>query len=272
MTYQDIHPARFLARPNRFIAQVELDGREETVHVKNTGRCKELLLPGCTVYLEGGANPRRRTKFDLVAVEKLRPGKPPLLINMDAQAPNKVFGEWMAAGLGAGLGLPKPSLLRPEKTWGNSRFDFYWEYRQGKVRSTADALRASADSLPCPSSPHKAKGRLCGGPEMSRRGFIEVKGCTLEEDGLALFPDAPTERGVKHLRELIACHEAGYEAAVCVVVQMEGMAAFSPNDRTHPEFGAALREAARAGVKVLAVECAVTPDSLVMTGPVPVRL
>lgn len=235
MIYQDIHAARFLARPNRFIAQVELDGREETVHVKNTGRCKELLLPGSTVYLEGGANPRRKTKYDLVAVEKLRPGKPPLLINMDAQAPNRVFGEWMAAGLGEPLGLSKPDLLRPEKTWGNSRFDFYWECSE-------------------------------------KTGFVEVKGCTLEEDGLALFPDAPTQRGVKHLRELIACHRAGYEAAVCVVIQMEGMRSFSPNDRTHPEFGAALREAADAGVTVLAVECAVTPDSLTMTRPVPVAL
>lgn len=235
MTYQDIRPAIFRARPNRFIAQVEVDGREETVHVKNTGRCKELLVPGCTVYLEGSANPRRRTKFDLVAVEKRRSGQPPLLINMDAQAPNRVFGEWMAAGLGAQLGLPRPSLLRPETTWGNSRFDFYWE-------------------------------------ESGRKGFVEVKGCTLEEDGLALFPDAPTQRGVKHLRELIACREAGYEAAVCLVIQMEGMTAFSPNDRTHPEFGTALRAAAAAGVKVLAVECAVTADSLTMTRPVPVRL
>ncbi len=249
MTYQDIHPARFIARPNRFIAQVELDGREKTVHVKNTGRCKELLLPGCTVYLEGSANPRRKTRYDLVAVEKARPGKPPLLINMDSQAPNRVFGEWMVAGLGAGLGLPKPSLLRPETTWGNSRFDFYWEESRWDRRG-------------------EAEGRLCGG----RKGFVEVKGCTLEEDGLALFPDAPTQRGVKHLRELIACRQAGYEAAVCVVVQMAGMAAFSPNDRTHPEFGAALREAAEAGVKVLAVECSVTPDSLVMAGPIPVRL
>lgn len=237
MTYQDIHKARFIARPNRFIARVEADGREETVHVKNTGRCKELLLPGCTVYLEGSANPRRKTKYDLVAVEKARPGRPPLLINMDSQAPNKVFGEWIAAGLGADLGLPKPSLLRPETTWGNSRFDFYWE--------ESDA---------------------------GRKGFVEVKGCTLEENGLALFPDAPTQRGVKHLHELAACHAAGYEAAVCVVIQMEGMAAFSPNDRTHPAFGAALREASRAGVRVLAVECAVTPDSLAMTKPVPVRL
>ena len=275
MTYQDIHPARFIARPNRFIARVELDGREETVHVKNTGRCKELLLPGRTVYLEGSANPQRKTKFDLVAVEKLRPDGPPLLINMDAQAPNKVFGEWMAAGLGAELGLPRPSLLRPETTWGNSRFDFYWEESEtesmGPPREPSEAGRvgrggAREQGLECPIGRSKPERTL------PRRGFIEVKGCTLEEDGLALFPDAPTERGVKHLRELIACHEAGYEAAVCVVIQMEGMTAFSPNDRTHPEFGAALREAAEAGVKVLAVECAVTPDSLTMTRPVPVRL
>lgn len=247
MIYRDIHAARFLARPNRFIAQVELDGRTETVHVKNTGRCRELLIPGCTVYLEGSASPARKTKYDLVAVEKAREGLPPLLINMDAQAPNKVFAEWMAAGRGEELGLPSPDLLRPETTWGNSRFDFYWQCRRGK-------------------------GRLCGGPEVERKGFIEVKGCTLEENGLALFPDAPTERGVKHLRELMACREAGYEAAVCLVVQMAGMTAFAPNDRTHPEFGAALREAAQAGVRVLAVECAVTPDSLSMTKPVPLRL
>ena len=237
MTYQDIHPARFLARPNRFIAQVELEGRVETVHVKNTGRCKELLLPGCTVYLEGSANPERKTKYDLVAVEKARPGLPPLFINMDSQAPNKVFAEWMGLGLGEELGLPRPTLLRPETTWGNSRFDFYWELS-----------------------------------DTGKKGFIEVKGCTLEENGLALFPDAPTQRGVKHLRELIACHEAGFEAAVCVVIQMEGMSAFSPNDRTHPEFGAALREAAAAGVKVLAVECDARPSSLTMTKPVPVKL
>ena len=249
MTYRDIHTARFLARPNRFIAQVELDGREETVHVKNTGRCKELLLPGCTVYLEGSANPARRTRYDLVAVEKVREGLPPLFVNMDAQAPNKVFGEWMAAGHGAALGLPKPTLLRPETTWGNSRFDFYWELWE--------------------TSP---PGRLEPAEAPLRRGFVEVKGCTLEENGLALFPDAPTQRGVKHLRELAACREAGYEAAVCVVIQMAGMAAFAPNDRTHPAFGAALREAAEAGVTVLAVECDAAPDRLTMTTPVPVDL
>lgn len=156
MTYQDIHAARFLARPNRFIARVELDGREEIVHVKNTGRCKELLLPGCTVYLEGSANLQRKTKYDLVAVEKLRSGRPSLLINVDSQAPNRVFGEWMAAGLGMELGLPKPTQLHPETTWGNSRFDFYWEELN-----------------------------------TGRKGFVEIKGCTLEENGHALFPDAP---------------------------------------------------------------------------------
>ena len=235
MTYQDLRSAVFLARPNRFVARVELDGREETVHVKNTGRCRELLVPGCTVYLAGSANPQRKTRYDLVAVEKARSGLPPLLVNMDAQAPNRVFGEWIAAGRGETLGLPRPDFLRPETTWGNSRFDFYWELSD-------------------------------------RRGFVEVKGCTLEDGGLALFPDAPTQRGVKHLRELAACRRAGYEAAVCFVIQMAGMTAFSPNDATHPEFGAALREARRAGVLVLAVECGLTPDSLEMTGPVPVKL
>ena len=243
MTYQDIHAARFLARPNRFIAQVELDGAVETVHVKNTGRCRELLLPGCTVYLEGSANPARKTRYDLVAVEKGRPGLPPLLINMDAQAPNQVFREWMEAGGGQALGLPRPALLRPETVWGHSRFDFYWE-RETVSRETP----------------------------VLEKGFVEVKGCTLEEGGLALFPDAPTQRGVKHLRELIACREAGYEAAVCIVVQMAGMAAFSPNDRTHPEFGAALRDAGGAGVEIIAWECAVTPKEVYITTGVPVEL
>lgn len=242
MTYRDIHRAVFLSRPNRFIAQVELDGREETVHVKNTGRCRELLLPGCTVYLEGSANPARRTKFDLVAVEKARPGLPPLLINLDAQAPNRVFGEWMAAGKGAELGLPRPALLRPETTWGNSRFDFYWEESEGPPERTP------------------------------RRGFVEVKGCTLEEDGWTYFPDAPTERGVKHLEELLKARQEGYEAAVCIVIQMAAVDGFSPNDRTHPAFGEALRRAAAGGVEVLAYACDVTPEEVRMTEPVPVKL
>ena len=231
MQYRAVKKAVFLSRPNRFIAQVALEGAEETVHVKNTGRCRELLVPGAAVYLSEGSNPARKTRFDLVAVEKARPGRPPLLVNMDAQAPNAVFREWAEGG---GF-VPGLTLLRPETTWGRSRFDFYWE--------------AGA-----------------------RRGFVEVKGVTLEEDGHARFPDAPTQRGVKHLEELIACQEEGYEAAVCFVIQMAGMGNFAPNDATHPAFGAALRRAAEAGVRVLAMECAVTPDTLTVTAPVPVLL
>lgn len=230
MRYPNICPGTFLARPNRFIAHVEAAGRMEVCHVKNTGRCRELLVPGCRVYLVESGNPARKTRYDLVAVEKERePG--PLLINMDSQAPNKVFGEWAASG----AFRPGLTLLRPEMTYGNSRFDYYWE----------------------------ASGN---------RGFVEVKGVTLEENGVARFPDAPTQRGVKHLEELIAARAAGYEAAVCFVVQMERMNWLEPNDATHPEFGAALRRAAKAGVEVLALECRVTPDSLTAKRPIPVRL
>ncbi len=226
MQYDAVRPARFLARPNRFIARVELDGREETVHVKNTGRCRELLIPGRTVWLEEARNPARKTKYDLIAVDK-----DGLLVNMDAQAPNKVFGEWAAAG----HFVPGLTLLRPETTWGKSRFDFYWEAGE-------------------------------------RKGFVEVKGCTLEEGDLCRFPDAPTERGVKHLHELCACMAQGYEAAVCFIIQMEGMKSFSPNDDTHPAFGDALRAAHAAGVQVLALGCDVTPDTLTVTHTVPVAL
>ena len=226
MRYKKIHPGTFLARPNRFVAQVALAGREETCHVKNTGRCRELLVPGARVYLEESGNPGRKTKYDLVAVEK-----GDRLINMDAQAPNQVFGEWARAG----RFVPELTLLQPEKRYGASRFDFYWE-----------------------------------GP--GRRGFVEVKGVTLEEGGHARFPDAPTQRGVKHLEELIACQGEGYEAAVCFVIQMAGMEDFAPNDATHPAFGAALRRAAGAGVRVLAMECAVTPEELRVVRPLPVRL
>ena len=226
MQYANIRPAVFLSRPNRFIAKVELDGREETVHVKNTGRCRELLVPGRTVWLEEGSNPNRKTKYDLIAVDK-----DGLLVNMDAQAPNRVFAEWAKAGHFAD-GL---TLLRSETTWGKSRFDFYWE---------------AGD----------------------RKGFVEVKGCTLEEDGFCRFPDAPTERGVKHLNELAACMAEGFEAAVCFVIQMEGMKSFSPNDATHPAFGEALRAAAKQGVQVLAVGCRVEPDRLEITHTIPVVL
>ena len=226
MRYPNIHKARFLARPNRVIARVLLEGEELTVHVKNTGRCRELLVPGAPVWLVRSDNPSRKTAYDLVAVEKA--GR---LINMDSQAPNALFAEWARAG----HFVPGLTLLRPETTWGNSRFDFYWE--------------AGA-----------------------RRGFTEVKGCTLEEDGWTYFPDAPTERGVKHLEELARARAEGFEAAVCFVIQMADVDGFSPNDRTHPAFGEALRRAVDQGVEVLARQCAVSPGEVWMTGPVEIRL
>lgn len=226
MKYPNVLPAVFVSRPNRFIANVTIGGRPEAVHVKNTGRCRELLVPGAAVWLTGSGNPARKTAYDLIAVQK--GGR---LVNMDAQAPNQVFREWAESG---GF-VPGLSLLRAERAHGDSRFDFYWE--------------AGA-----------------------RRGFVEVKGVTLETGGGVFFPDAPTERGVKHLRGLTACLEEGYEAAVCFVIQMEDVAFFSPNDRTHPAFGQALRAAAAAGVRVLALDCRVAPDSLEIGRPVEVRL
>ena len=231
MIYPSVRRGQFLTRPNRFIAHVELDGAPVVCHVKNTGRCRELLVPGHTVWLAEGDSPARKTKYDLIGVEKPTP-RGLLPVNMDAQAPNRVFGEWAAGG---GLGF-LPSPLRPETRFGDSRFDFYWE----------------------------------DGPD--RRGFWEIKGVTLEEDGVARFPDAPTLRGVKHLVELIRAREAGYETGVCFVVQMPGMRWVEPNDATHPQFGQALRRAAQAGVRVLALGCRVEPDRLEITGEVPVKL
>ena len=226
MQYETVVPGRFLARPNRFIARVEAEGGVQTVHVKNTGRCRELLVPGAAVYLEKSGNPRRKTAYDLIAVQK-----GDLLINMDAQAPNRVFGEWVRGG---GF-LPGITAVRPEFSYGESRLDFCLE--------TVEGLH-----------------------------LVEVKGVTLEEEGAARFPDAPTERGVKHLRELRKAAEAGLGAALFFVVQMEGMRSVTPNDETHPAFGAALREAAAAGVRVCAYDCAVTPGSLAIRNEVPVLL
>ncbi|MBQ8684461.1 MAG: DNA/RNA nuclease SfsA [Clostridia bacterium] len=231
MRYGCVVAGRFISRPNRFIARVEIDGTEHTVHVKNTGRCKELLVPGCTVYLAVADHPARKTAYDLIGVEKQRPGQPPLCINMDSQAPNEAVGEWLP---GSGLFSPQ-AVIRREVTWGGSRFDFYVE-------------------------------------DGGRRAFLEVKGVTLEQDGVAMFPDAPTVRGVKHLHELTAAVEAGYEAYVLFVVQMKEMHQLRPNDVTHPEFGVALRQAAAAGVTVLAVDCVVTPESMMMDKAVPVVL
>ena len=226
MHYSNIQRATFLRRPNRFIAHIEVDGREEVCHVKNTGRCRELLTDRATIYVEHHDNPNRKTKYSLIAVEK-----GDLLINMDSQAPNKVVGEWLLEKEPFG----KVKLLKPECTYGSSRFDFYLETEAEKI-------------------------------------FIEVKGVTLEEVGIVRFPDAPTERGIKHLEELRACVEAGYKAAVIFVVQMEGMQHFEPNDKTHPQFGEALRNASEVGVQVLAYECKVTPSSLEITKSIPVVL
>ena len=230
MHYSNCTAGTFLSRPNRFVAQVALDGRTETCHVKNTGRCRELLIPGCRVYLPRSDNPARKPKYDLIAVEK-QTARGPLLINMDAQAPNHVFEAWAREG----RFRPGLTLLRPETVYGASRFDFYWE--------TA-----------------------------SDRGFVEVKGVTLEEDGVVRFPDAPTLRGVKHLEELAAARQAGYQAALCFIVQLAGAKYVQPNDVTHPQFGQALRRAAAAGVEVFALGCAVTPDTLTAEEFVPVRL
>jgi len=230
MRYPNIHPGRFLSRPNRFIAHVEVEGEEQVCHVKNTGRCRELLVPGCRVWLEESANPARKTRYDLVAVEKETSGGI-LLVNMDSQAPNRIFGEWAQEGnFREGL-----TLLRGETTFGNSRFDYYWE-------------------------------------DSEKRGFVEIKGVTLEHDGVVRFPDAPTQRGVKHLEELMAAREAGYEAAVCFIVQMEGMKWLEPNDATHPQFGETLRRAARAGVEVFALECETAPGYVKAVREIPVKL
>jgi sugar fermentation stimulation protein len=232
MQYAQIKKAIFQERPNRFIARVKLDGELITCHVKNTGRCRELLLPGVTVYCAYSPNPDRKTHYDLVAVEKRLPGqKKPLLINMDSQAPNQVVQEWLEAG---GL-FPDLCSLKPECKYGDSRFDFYGETPRQKF-------------------------------------FLEVKGVTLERDGVVLFPDAPTERGVKHLTELARCLKDGYAAYLLFLVQLEPALYFTPNEETHPAFGAALRQAKQAGVHILAYTCTVTPSSLVLHQPLPLKL
>ncbi|MCL2166182.1 MAG: DNA/RNA nuclease SfsA [Clostridiales bacterium] len=225
MIYHNIRSGIFISRPNRFIADVDIDGRTEICHVKNTGRCRELLIPGAKVYVNQADNPARSTKYDLVSVYK--GGR---LINIDSQAPNKVFLEYMQAErLIAGV-----TSIRAEAKYRDSRFDYY--------------------------------------AEAEKRGiFIEIKGVTLEEDGAALFPDAPTLRGVKHLNELAACIGEGYEARVVFVIQMRGVRYFTPNRKMHPAFGEALAAAARAGVKVSAWDCDVTKDSLTIRQSVPVR-
>jgi sugar fermentation stimulation protein A len=218
-------PGIFIARPNRFIAHIEINGQKEVCHVKNTGRCKELLIPGTQVWCQKSTNPDRKTKYDLIAVKKGA-----RVINMDSQAPNAAAKEWLEKG-----GLGDISLLRPETKHANSRFDFSF------IKD----------------------GRQC---------FLEVKGVTLENDGICAFPDAPTVRGARHLQELTQAVMDGFGAYVLFVIQIEDVLYLHPNDATDPAFGAALRQAAAAGVKVLAMECAVTPDTMEITRPVEVRL
>ncbi len=213
MVYDNITKAKFINRPNRFIAEVEIDGRKEIVHVKNTGRCRELLVPGCEVWLTAPGTPGRKTKYDLVAVRKTNG----ILFNIDSQAPNKVVKEWLAT--------QGYDVVIPEYTYGDSRIDFYMERGEQKY-------------------------------------LLEVKGCTLEIDGVGYFPDAPTERGVKHIRELIKAKEAGYNTILAFVIQMDGVSEVRANVETHPEFGATLDDARNVGVEILFLRCHVEPDSL----------
>ncbi len=215
MIYDNVIKAVFVKRPNRFIAEVDIGGRREIAHVKNTGRCKELLLPGSEVWLTEPGTPDRKTKYDLIAVRK----DTGILFNIDSQAPNKVMKEWLAS--------QDYDVVVPEYTYGNSRIDFYMERGNEKY-------------------------------------LMEVKGCTLEIGGIGYFPDAPTERGVKHIMELIKAKEAGYHAILAFVIQMDGVSEVRANSDTHPEFGTALEKAKEAGVEIMFFKCHVEPDSMVV--------
>jgi len=226
MIYSNIYTAKFLSRPNRFIAHIDLDGKKEIAHVKNTGRCRELLTENATVFVQKSDNPNRKTKYDLIGVLK---GEK--MINMDSQIPNKVFGQWAeTSGFFGDL-----KLIKAEKTFGSSRFDFYIETEKDKI-------------------------------------FVEVKGVTLENDGVVMFPDAPTERGVKHINELCTCLESGYKAYIFFIIQMDNVKYFTPNRQTHPAFADALKNAAEKGVGVYALDCKVTQNSIVADKFVEVKL
>lgn len=225
MHYSQMTSGIFCTRPNRFVAHVEIDGKEQIVHVKNTGRCRELLTNHAQVWCQRSSNPNRKTQFDLIAVRK-----GDRLINMDAQAPNLAAAEWLRAG-----GLGEIEQLKAEAVHGDSRFDFFF----------------LKDQRPC---------------------FLEVKGVTLEHDGICAFPDAPTARGTKHLNGLSRLAQEGFGAYVLFVIQMSDVQYLHPNDATDPAFGAALRNAAEKGVQILAMDCMVTEDSMTIRRPVPVRL
>lgn len=226
MRYDKIKKGIFIERPNRFIALVEIEGTIEVCHVKNTGRCKELLTERAEVLVQECGHPGRKTKYDLISV-----WKGPRLINMDSQAPNTIFREW----LNSGAYFQDLKIIKPEQKYGKSRFDYYLETSKKKI-------------------------------------FVEVKGVTLEYNDIALFPDAPTERGVKHLKELAACMEEGYGAMVVFIVQMKDVRYMMPNDRMHPEFGAALRVLSSKGADILAIDCSVTEEMIIPGSLVEVRL
>ena len=231
MNYNNIRKGIFKERPNRFIAIVEIDGKEEVVHVKNTGRCKEILIPGVTVYLEKSDNPNRKTLYDLVAVCKDSLLSSNKLINIDSQVPNHVVYEWLTRG----SLFSEDAIIKKEVSYKNSRFDLYVEDGHRKI-------------------------------------FIEVKGVTLENNGVASFPDAPTVRGVKHINELIECVKEGFEAYIVFVIQMKGIKTFTPNDITHPEFGEALRNAYKNGVNIIAVDCNVRENGLEIDNEIEIEL
>lgn len=226
MKYECVKPAIFIQRLNRFVARVNLDGEEILCHVKNTGRCKELLIEGTKVFLEKSSNPNRKYAYSLISVYK-----GDVLFNMDSSAPNRAVGEWLEKG---GL-FEDATLIKPETTYGKSRFDFYVEHGDKKT-------------------------------------FIEVKGVTLERNGKALFPDAPTERGSKHLKHLCECVRDGFEAYALFVIQMDGIESFSPNDETDKAFSENLRLAAESGVNIVAYDCTVTEDTMQIRNKIEVRL
>lgn len=231
MKYLNTTSAEFIDRPNRFIAHVKVNEKVETVHVKNTGRCRELLIPGVKVILEESSNKERKTKYDLIAVYKEGFG----LINIDSQAPNKVALEW--------LKTKGYSYIKPEFTYGNSRIDFYME---------KDGASESGEST----------GKNDLETNSIRKYLMEVKGCTLERDGVGYFPDAPTERGVKHIYELIKAKKEGYHAILAFVIQMEGIDEVRPNIEMQPEFGTAIEDAISAGVEITFIKCIVKEDEL----------
>lgn len=233
MEYKNIVKGKFISRPNRFIAEVEINGETVRCHVKNTGRCRELLIPGADVYLEDfdGRMGSRKLRYSLIAVRKGN-----TLINMDSQAPNKVVAEALHCGAIQLPGMNELKIIKAEKTCGSSRLDFYVE-------------------------------DIC-----CRKGFIEVKGVTLEENGIAMFPDAPTERGLRHIEELCRAVSEGFCGYILFVIQMQGVSLFTPNYRTHAAFGEALKKAAFCGVHILCTDCIVTPDSITAGNPVKLRL